>query len=80
MIRSEKLPKISAEQAIKRAEAEIQKLKAETLKITVEADVADAQIGMIQMPTVVGEGQPPDPQGVPAAGVDPGVTAMPPPG
>ena len=74
------MQKISAEQAIKRAEAEIQKLKAETLKITVEADVADAQIGMIQMPTVVGEGQSPDPQGVPAAGVDPGVTAMPPPG
>jgi hypothetical protein len=46
------MQKIMGEQALKKTQAEIDKLNAEVMKITVEADMADAQIGMIQMPTV----------------------------
>lgn len=73
------LQKISAEQQLKKTQGEIDKLAAETLKLTVDADVADAQIGMIVKPQVTQAGQSPGGQSVPAAG-DSGVTEMPPPG
>jgi len=75
--------KIQMEQAIKKTEAEIEKLKADALKALVDADKADAEIGVIRAPQIVppmggqqnsGGMQPPSP----AAGV-PG-DGMPPPG
>lgn len=78
------MQKIMAEQALKKTQAEIDKLRAEALKITVEADMADAQIGMIQMPTVNQPGAQPDAGSVdqpsPAAEVTGAPTEQPPPG
>lgn len=46
--------KAMADQAMRKGEAEIKKLEAETLKIMTDADKNDAQIGQIIMPNVVG--------------------------
>jgi len=77
------MQKIMGEQALKKTQAEIDKLNAEVLKITVEADMADAQIGMIQMPTVNQPGATPDAgpveESVPDAGETTGVPTEPPP-
>ena len=76
--------KIQLEQAIKKTEAEIDKLRAEALKTRVDADVADAQIGAILNPQVVSadgaESAAPPVESVPAAGVPSGAMPMPPPG
>lgn len=76
--------KIKLEQAIKKTEAEIEKLKADALKALVDADKADAEIGVIRAPQIVppmggqqnSGGMPPP---MPAAGAPPG-DGMPPPG
>lgn len=73
--------KITAELEIKERQAKIDNTHADTLKKTVEADMADAQMGIITQPNVVQAGQSPAAQSVPAAGVPTGVpTDMPPPG
>jgi hypothetical protein len=77
------LQKIMAEQALKKTQAEIEKLQAETLKITVEADMADAQMGVINMPVVNQPGaSEPGPVEPSAAAGPPGELPMeqPPPG
>lgn len=77
------MQRIQSEQLLKKTEAEIAKIRAETLKITVDADVADAQIGIITQPNVVGPGesQPVPPESSPpeATGAPP-EEATPPPG
>ncbi len=87
--------RIMGELTIKKASAEVNKLIAETLKVTTEADVLDGQIGMIVKPGVTDAGgnqpsqpdqvaQPgpsPDAQSVPAAEAPTGApTDQPPPG
>lgn len=73
------MQKIQFEQAMAKTEAEIEDLKASALKKRVEADVADAQLGVITDPAIVkADGSQPQPS-VPAA-EDTGAPAMPPPG
>lgn len=84
--------KIQLEQTIKKTEAEIDKLRADALKARVDADVADAQLGMITDPRIVQAGGNAAPalqsapaqqagvMSVPAAEGMPGESAMPPPG
>jgi hypothetical protein len=71
------MQKIMAEQALKKTQAEIEKLQAETLKTTVEADMADAQIGVITMPTVNQPGAQPAPGPVEQPSADAGMTGEP---
>ena len=74
------MQKIQFEQAMAKTEAEIEDLRASALKKRVEADVADAQLGVVMDPTIVkADGSPPQPS-VPAAGVNPGAPDQPPPG
>lgn len=56
--------KIMGEIQLKKANAEVNKIIAETLKLTVDADVADAEIGLITKPKVIDAGSDPVPPGV----------------
>jgi hypothetical protein len=73
------MQKLQFEQGMEKTQAEIEKLRADALKARVDADVADAQLGVITDPRIVrAGGDEPMAQSVPAAG-DTGVM-MPPPG
>lgn len=54
--KADAINKAMADQAMRKGEAEIKKLEAETLKIMTDADKNDAQTGQVIMPTVVDTG------------------------
>ena len=74
------MQKFMAVLALKKTQAEFGKLRAEVLKITVEADVADAQIGVINMPTVNQPGAEPGGPVEPSPAAEVPGEPMPPPG